>query len=166
MTQELNYGDLVLVCGDIYLGTRSNGIPNKLKNLLQNKVQHLIFTGNSGDKDSIEWLKSIYPTIHQVRGQYDDDDIPENKFITIGTWKFFITHGHQIVPWGDEETLSIYMKEQDADIAIYGNLHEQKVSKLDKKYFLSPGSITGVYGGMNQNIRKPIRCISIQVNQQ
>jgi vacuolar protein sorting-associated protein 29 len=52
----------------------------------------------------------------------------------------------QIVPWGDEEILNVHLKENDADIAISGHTHDARVSKLDKKSFLNPGSITGAYG--------------------
>ena len=38
------------------------------------------------------------------------------------------------------------MKETDADILISGQTHEAKLSKIDKRYFINPGSITGSYG--------------------
>jgi len=51
------------------------------------------------------------------------------------------------VPWGDEESLSVYLKENECDLVVYGNTHESRVSKLDKKYYINPGTMSGAYGG-------------------
>ena len=32
---------------------------------------------------------------------------PEQKVVTVGQFKIGLTHGHQIVPWGDIESLSL-----------------------------------------------------------
>lgn len=95
-----------------------------------------------------------------MKGQFDDvsylfpqeipELLPESKTVKIGLWKILLIHGHQIVPWGDEETLAVYLKENDADIAVYGNTHEARVSKLEKKIYISPGTLTGAYGGLKQ----------------
>ena len=33
------------------------------------------------------------------------EDFPEYETVTIGELKFGLCHGHQIVPWGDQESL-------------------------------------------------------------
>ena len=32
---------------------------------------------------------------------------PEQKVVTVGQFKIGLCHGHQIVPWGDPESLSM-----------------------------------------------------------
>ena len=49
----------------------------------------------------------------------------------------------QVVPWGDDETLYGFLREQDGDVLITGNTNIAKVSTVDKKYIINPGSATG-----------------------
>ena len=49
----------------------------------------------------------------QVRGDFDDplylpgivESLPESKVVSVGSFKLGVCHGHQIVPWGDAESL-------------------------------------------------------------
>lgn len=42
-----DFGDLVLVCGDLHVPYRAGGIPEKFqKMLVPNKMQHVLCTGN------------------------------------------------------------------------------------------------------------------------
>ena len=49
----------------------------------------------------------------QVRGDFDDpiylpgvvESLPETKVVSVGSFKLGVCHGHQIVPWGDAESL-------------------------------------------------------------
>ena len=54
------------------------------------------------------------------------------------------------MPWGDEEALSNEMRQLDCDILISGHTHEMKVSKLDKKFLINPGSTTGAYSPLRK----------------
>ena len=55
------------------------------------------------------WLLAAW----QVRGDFDDpiylpgivDSLPESKVVSVGAFKLGVCHGHQIVPWGDAESL-------------------------------------------------------------
>lgn len=77
-------------------------------------------------------------------------DLPEVKIVTIGSWKMALVHGHQVVPWGDDEALYGYLRELDADVLICGNTHQQKVKQVDKKYIINPGSATGAYSSITK----------------
>lgn len=46
-------------------------------------------------------------TSHQC---YSQEDFPEYETVTIGELKFGLCHGHQIVPWGDTESLQILQR--------------------------------------------------------
>jgi len=65
--------------------------------------------------------------------------------VVVGSWRILLVHGHQVVPWGDEESLVAYLREYEADVIICGHTHEQKVKAVGKKYIINPGSATGAY---------------------
>ena len=101
----------------------------------------------------MDYIQSLAPSndnAHFVRGDFDEvSSLPETKVVVIGTFKIGIIHGHQIVPWGDQESLSAIQRELDCDILISGQTHKSDISKYDGKYFINPGSATGSYSALN-----------------
>ena len=77
------------------------------------RAQHLICTGNICDKPTLDYFKSLCSDVNVVRGDFDDpiylpgvaDSLPETKVVNVGSFKLGVCHGHQIVPWGDPESL-------------------------------------------------------------
>lgn len=55
----------------------------------------------------------------RVQGSY-----PEQKVITVGAFRIGLCHGHQIVPWGDQDAISIVQRSLDVDIMITGSTHK------------------------------------------
>ena len=129
---------------------RSGDIPELFKDLLpQNYFSQIFCTGNIGNSQIFtDYIKSLGKTFNLVRGEYEDslNQTPEYKIATIGKFKIGLVHGHQIIPWGDEEFLLNYMREHEVDIIISGHTHEMKCSKYEGKLFINPGSFTGAYG--------------------
>ncbi|KAL4471579.1 hypothetical protein ABPG74_008472 [Tetrahymena malaccensis] len=150
---EEEFGELAVVFGDFHIPMRATDIPEQFKELiLPNKIQYVLCTGNVGSRDTYDWIKSISNQCHIVKGDFDENtEYPEFKVVTIGSFKIAIIHGHQIVPWGDEEALHNQLRELDADILISGHTHDQIASKVDKKYILNPGTITGAYSPLKRN---------------
>eukprot|EP00828_Plagiopyla_frontata_P016161 TRINITY_DN2101_c0_g2_i1.p1 TRINITY_DN2101_c0_g2~~TRINITY_DN2101_c0_g2_i1.p1 ORF type:complete len:193 (+),score=23.83 TRINITY_DN2101_c0_g2_i1:144-722(+) len=147
---EDEFGELVLVVGDFHIPSRATAIPECFTELLApNKVQNVICTGNIGNRETIDWLKTLSGNFQTVLGDCDEiDQAPEYSIFKIGSFKFCVIHGHQIIPWGDTEALGNFSREFDVDVVIYGNTHEQKITKFDNKYFLNPGSTTGAYSSL------------------
>jgi vacuolar protein sorting-associated protein 29 len=71
--------------------------------------------------------------------------MPEKKSVTIGEFKIGMIHGHQILPWGNTDSLSAIQRELDCDILLSGNTHEINVKVLDNKLYINPGSISGAF---------------------
>eukprot|EP01017_Pseudomicrothorax_dubius_P001294 TRINITY_DN0_c4233_g1_i3.p1 TRINITY_DN0_c4233_g1~~TRINITY_DN0_c4233_g1_i3.p1 ORF type:complete len:187 (+),score=52.42 TRINITY_DN0_c4233_g1_i3:40-600(+) len=154
------FGELALIIGDFHIPMRTAEVPDKFKELLvPNKVQHVICTGNIGNRETTDWLKSLSNNFHVVKGDFDElSGVSDVKSITIGNFKIGIIHGHQVTPWGDEEALYNYQRELDCDLLVSGHTHDSKITKFDGKYFLNPGSATGAYSASKPE-NNPSFCI-------
>ncbi|KAH7818200.1 Vacuolar protein sorting 29B (Vps29B) [Monocercomonoides exilis] len=139
---------LVLVCGDFHIPHRAIDIPARFKTLLvPGKIQHVLCTGNLCTKETFDYLKTLSNDVHVVRGDFDDTSLgyPEEKVVTIGSFKIGMIHGHQIVPWGDPDAIGIAQRRLDCDILVTGHTHQFQAYELESRFVINPGSITGAY---------------------
>ena len=138
--------ELVLVVSDMFVPQRCQSIDAQFKTILiPNKIQHVLSLGNIGSQESYDWLKSLSNDFHGVKGDFDEGDMPEQKVVTIGEFKIGMIHGHQVLPWGNPESLSSIQRELDCDILLSGNTHEINVKVADNKLYINPGSISGAF---------------------
>ena len=72
--------------------------------------------------------------------------------LQIGEFTLGLTHGHQVVPWGDPEALAGLQRALDVDILITGHTHKTEVFELEKKYIINPGSATGAYSAFSTGV--------------
>ena len=64
---------LVLVIGDLHIPHRIHDLPAKFKKLLvPGKIQQILCTGNLCDRETYEYLRTVSPDVHVVRGDYDE----------------------------------------------------------------------------------------------
>jgi vacuolar protein sorting-associated protein 29 len=86
-----------------------------------------------------------------VQGDFDEVGAwPVNKTISHGDYKFGLTHGHQIIPFGDRASLAAYARQLDVDVLISGHTHQLEIRKEDGRLFVNPGTVTGAesqFGG-------------------
>ncbi|PAA91568.1 hypothetical protein BOX15_Mlig030675g1 [Macrostomum lignano] len=146
---------LVLVIGDFHVPYRAQALPAKFKKLLvPGKIQHILCTGNLSSRDMYDYLKSLATDVHIVRGEFDDNaQWPDTKVVTVGQFKIGVTHGHQLIPWGDAAPLSALQRQLGADIVISGHTHRFEAFEKDGRFFLNPGSATGAFS--------PTQCESV-----
>ena len=138
--------ELVLVISDMFVPQRAPDIAEQFKTILiPNKIQHVLSLGNIGSRESYDWLKSLSNDFHTVKGDFDDGDMPDRKVVQIGNFKLGLIHGHQVVPWGNYEALSLVQRELDCDILLTGFTHKIGVKVLENKLYLNPGSISGAF---------------------
>ncbi|KAG5192484.1 vacuolar protein-like protein sorting 29 [Tribonema minus] len=144
-----DFGELVLVLGDLHIPHRAAAIPEKFRRMLvPNKMKHVLCTGNLVTKDRYEELRALAPNVHVVSGDFDDSAAaawPESKVVHIGAWRIGLVHGHQVVPWGDPAALSILQRQLDCDILVSGHTHRNEVRAHEGRWLVNPGSITGAY---------------------
>jgi len=144
---------LVLVLGDLHIPFRQSSLPSKFKKLLvPGRIQHILCTGNLCTKESFDYLKTLANDVHVVRGDFDENPSwPEQKVVSVGQFKIGLCHGHQLVPWGDPETLAALNRQLDCDILISGHTHRFEAYEHEDKFYVNPGSITGAYSALENN---------------
>ncbi|XP_065830934.1 vacuolar protein sorting-associated protein 29 [Oscarella lobularis] len=155
---------LVLVIGDLHIPHRSNSLPPKFKKLLvPGKIQHILCTGNLCTKESFDYLKTLASDVHIVRGDFDENTSwPEQKVVTVGQFRIGLCHGHQIVPWGDVESLGLVQRQLDVDILIYGHTHKFEAFDREGKFYINPGSATGAYNALQSSLVPSFVLMDIQ----
>ena len=154
--------DLILVTGDLHIPDKTLNIPEEIKKVISlKKFSHVLCTGNVGNRNSYEFLKSLCnnpnSNFHIVKGDNlteenniigssnNSTNFPELKNVKIGDFNITIINGHQIIPWGDYDSLLSISNENSSDIVISGYTHKPEVISYEGKYFINPGSLTGAY---------------------
>jgi hypothetical protein len=66
--------------------------------------ERLLMRCDCAAQEVFDYLKTIANDVHVVKGEFDDSTLsyPENKVVTVGAFRIGVTHGHQVVPWGDK----------------------------------------------------------------
>nr|CDS30141.1 Vacuolar protein sorting associated protein [Hymenolepis microstoma] len=154
---------LVLVIGDFHIPDRSVCIHSAFKALLSpGKIHHVYCTGNLTSRIIYDQLKFICTDVHVVKGDFDQLPFPETKVLTVGNLKIGLTHGHQIVPCGNRESLSMLRRQLNVDILISGHTHKAEAYQYDGGIFLNPGSVTGAFSPFQPNPQPTFMLLDIQ----
>lgn len=118
-------------------------IEKEISSIGEENIHAIIHAGDC--VEDAEMLSYTYPNIpmYNVAGNNDmfstaDDD----KLITLGGVKIFITHGHgyRVKYDSDFETLLRKAQAVGADIAVFGHTHCTHLSYHGKLILLNPGS--------------------------
>ncbi|GAA5961925.1 hypothetical protein JCM8115_001612 [Rhodotorula mucilaginosa] len=139
---------LVLVIGDLHIPNRAHDLPSKFKKLLvPGKIGQILSTGNTTDRETWDYLRSVAPDVRGVRGDWDDPSasLPPSMVVQHGPLRIGVIHGHQVVPLGDAEMLAATARKMDVDVLISGGTHRFEAFESDGRFFLNPGSATGAF---------------------
>ncbi|CAN8192714.1 unnamed protein product [Coccothraustes coccothraustes] len=128
-------------------------------------IQHILCTGNLCTKDTYDYLKTLAGDVHVVRGDFDENlNYPEQKVVTVGQFKIGLIHGHQVIPWGDMASLALLQRQFDVDILISGHTHKFEAFEHENKFYINPGSATGAYHALENNIIPSFVLMDIQAS--
>ncbi|KAG9511238.1 Vacuolar protein sorting-associated protein 29 [Fragariocoptes setiger] len=159
---------LVLVLGDMHIPYRCHALPHKFyKLLVPGRIQHILCTGNLCTKETHDYLKTLTSEVHIVHGDSDEPALnyPDTKVVTLGQFKIGLCHGHQLVPWGHRESLSLLQRQLDVDILITGHTHKYEAFETkDGKLFINPGSATGAFSPLEADATPSFVLMDIQSN--
>lgn len=155
------FGELVLLIGDFHIPYCVPDIPQVFKELLNtDKIRTILCTGNLGSEEVIDRLRQITSNIFIVKGDMDQNiksvDLPEHQVMQIGQFKIGLIHGHQLIPNGDQDSLSAYLRKLDVDILVSGSTHKNEIFQACSKFFVNPGSATGA---ANLRANPPQTCV-------
>ena len=75
------------------------------------------------------------------------------QVLTIGDFRFGVCHGHQVVPWGDLDSLALLSRQLDVDVLITGHTHAFTAHKYEGRLFINPGSATGAFSPLRAATR-------------
>ncbi|EAL63015.1 metallophosphoesterase domain-containing protein [Dictyostelium discoideum AX4] len=156
----------IIAIGDVHVPHRSYGIPPEFKKLLvPEKIQHILCTGNLVSKEIHDYFKVLTSDVHIVRGDLDENtSYPDTKIVSIGQFKFGLCHGHQIVPWGDRASLAALQRQLDVDVLISGHTHVLEVFESNGKLFVNPGSATGAFSNISNDVIPSFVLMDVQSN--
>jgi vacuolar protein sorting-associated protein 29 len=142
-----NFGELVLILGDLHIPSRASKIPAPFKRMLvPNKMQHIICTGNISAAD-FDDLRALAPNVHIVSGDYDDGQtsgavFPETRVVQVGSFRIGLIHGHQLLPWGSQEAAARMRRKLGVDILVTGHTHKNEITIQDGAHtYINPVSI-------------------------
>jgi len=140
---------LVLIIGDLHIPDRVHDLPAKFRKLLvPGKIQQILCTGNVCDKETYDYLRTISPDVHVVKGDYDENStFPLSATVVHSPIKIGVIHGHQCIPTGDLDSLSSLARQMDVDVLVSGHTHTFQALEYDNKFFVNPGSATGAWTG-------------------
>jgi len=131
-------------------------LPAKFKKLLlPGKIQQIICTGNICDRETYDYLRTVAPEVHVVRGDYDEDPrFPLSLVLSHPPLRIGAIHGHLNVPVGELDSLGAIARQIDVDVLVHGNTHKFETMEHQGKFFVNPGSATGAWTG--QSTEDPI----------
>lgn len=150
MSSNSNFGELVLVVGDVHIPDRAGIIAAPIQRMLvPNKMQHVICTGNTSQEIRDTVLQPLSPHLHCVRGDYDTpldtmqsiqqsegrtatyncdaSALPDTIIVQVGSFRIGVLHGHQLVPWKCPEAKQRMRRKLQVDILITGHTHQNEV---------------------------------------
>ncbi|EGC28299.1 hypothetical protein DICPUDRAFT_160371 [Dictyostelium purpureum] len=156
----------IIAIGDTHVPHRSHGIPPEFKRLLvPEKTNHILSTGNLVSKEIYDYFKTLTSDVHIVKGDLDENtSYPDTKVVNIGEFKFGLYHGHQIVPSGDKSSLALLQRQLDADVLITGHTHKPEVFEANGKLFVNPGSATGAFSNISNDVIPSFVLMDVQSN--
>ncbi|KAE9467268.1 hypothetical protein C3L33_00822, partial [Rhododendron williamsianum] len=100
-----------------------------------------------------DYLKTICSDLQITQGEYDEEThYPETKTLTIGQFKLGVCHGHQVIPWGDLDSLAMLQRQLDVDILVTGHTHQFTAYKHEAGVVINPGSATGAYSSVTCDV--------------
>lgn len=131
------------VFGDAHIPGRAGKIPDEIRTELYS-CDMIVCTGDLTGEEVVEFIKTSGKPYKIVRGNMDHLSFPKMESIDIEGKRIVITHSDSVSPRGDKDELLAIAKKYEADMLLYGHTHEQDVWKRGGKFFVNPGSATGL----------------------
>lgn len=138
---------LVLCMGDLNIPHRSIDIPSSFKQLLvPGKIQRIVVAGNLCEGSVHDFLRSLSGDVTVVQGAFDEPGKwKDSAVIQVGEMRIGVIHGHQCVPWDDENTAVRIARRMDVDVLVMGHHPGFLAFQKEGRLILHPGTATGSF---------------------
>jgi len=147
---------------DTHIPRRANKVLEEFLSWFnEEKVDLIIHCGDVTDLEVLKELESI-AEVKVVKGNTDYYDFPRELALEVEGWKIYVFHSSEIYPRGDLFKLYRTTLEKGCDILIYGHTHIPLFTQIDGKYFINPGSATGVWSGEIDNPPKSAAILELK----
>ncbi|KAJ3224616.1 hypothetical protein HK099_008161 [Clydaea vesicula] len=139
-----------MAISDANIPHRASDLPMEFKILVPGKIHQILLLGNACNRSTLDYLKTITHDVLSVKGEFDEafynsSSAPEYRVVMHGQRRIGMIHGHQVIPWGNFNSLNMIAKKLDVDILIYGHTQKFKVKEYEGRIFINPGSVTGSF---------------------
>ncbi|CAI8493198.1 unnamed protein product [Pichia kudriavzevii] len=149
---------LLLLIGDLYIPDKAPQLPAAFRKLLRPgntanssnpphaHIDKLLCLGNITDSPStVAFLRSLADESHLLRGAEDTHPAEKDTVLVhAGGFSIGAIGGNQVVPSGDPLALLAHARMLGADVLVYGGASAPEAYVLEGKFFVAPGSATGV----------------------
>ncbi|KAI8030877.1 Vacuolar protein sorting-associated protein 29 [Camellia lanceoleosa] len=81
------------------------------------------------------------------------------SIIVVAVWVFHASH--QVVPWGDLDSLAMLQRQLDVDILVSGHTHQFRAYKHEGGIVINPGSATGAYSSITYDVNPSFMLMDI-----
>lgn len=102
----------------------------------------VIHVGDFNRKPALDAFESVASTLLAVSGNTDDaaihERLPANRTVEYAGVRFAVTHSRR----GGETALSLFGRERNADVVVFGHSHRPTFEADGPIYLLNPGSHT------------------------
>ncbi|NHI98968.1 metallophosphoesterase [Lactococcus garvieae] len=92
----------------------------------------------------------IWQGVNVVAGNCDyDDGYSDIKMVDVEGKKVLIAHGHQFYVGLGLDRYSYFAEEKEADIALFGHIHQPVAQMIGNTLYINPGSVSQPRGNIN-----------------
>ena len=145
-----NFGQLVLVLGDLHIPHRASQIPPPFQRMLvPGRMQHVLCTGNVGSAAVFQKeLQSLAPNVHCVPGDWDEETQhwPDTHVIQVGDFKIGLAK--TIVPWDSPHAWQRMRRKLQVDVLVSRGGPEQTKNQVqimpDGTCWINPVSVVAL----------------------
>ena len=122
----------------------SHGFEGNIRKIINKGVEYDMAFHLGDFESGMERIKDMLGCeVHMVPGNNDfGSGLEKDKVVTVGKYRFFLTHGHKYGVYYGLYGLYDKAKENNCDIVLFGHTHKPVIKYMDNITFANPGSIS------------------------